>query len=541
LRVLREQDAPRPSTKVTTGGDSAIAAQNRGADIPALSRQLRGDADAIALKALEKDRKRRYATPSELAADIERYLGNEPVSAHAPSVAYRARKYIRRHRVGVAFAAGGLLLLIGFAAAQAVELRNTRRERDRADRITEFMTGMFKVSDPSEARGNTVTAREILDKASKEIDSSLSKDPELQAKMMYSMAVTYVNLGLYSRAQPLLEHAVEIQHRVLGPESPDALRSAMALANVLIGEGHFTEAEKLARENRNLQRRVLGAEHRDTLLSTHALIVVLMDEGRLQEAEKLQRETLDIDRRLYGPEQPDTLESMYILASILLREGRLDEAEKLQRATLDIRRRVLGPDHPDTLQSASILAATLSEEGKFDEAEKLQRETLDLRRRVLGTDHPFTLESMSMLADTLRVEGHFVEAEELYRETFETERRVFGPEHPETLVTLENYAVDLSNEGRYGDAEKLFREAIQSAGKVNQPGMVANAWYTFACGAAIAGRRDEAFEYLGRVFEYGGEDPEAIAADPDLKSLHGDPRFDALLAKARQNAAPQPR
>ena len=197
LRQLREQDAPRPSTRLRTqAGDSATTAQNRGADPPALTRQLRGDLDAIALKALEKDRALRYATPWELATDIKRHLRNEPVIAHASSSGYRARKYVRRHRLGVAVAAAAAVLLVGFAIAQAVELRRITRERDRADRISAFMTGMFKVSDPSEARGNSITAREILDKAAKEIDTALSNDPQLQSKMMFTMAGTYSGLGL---------------------------------------------------------------------------------------------------------------------------------------------------------------------------------------------------------------------------------------------------------------------------------------------------------------------------------------------------------
>jgi eukaryotic-like serine/threonine-protein kinase len=170
LHQLREEDAPRPSSRFRTlRDDSGTAAENRGSDPPALTRQLRGDLDAIALKALEKDRALRYATPSELAADIKRYLRNEPVLAHAPSTVYRARKYVRRHRLAVAVAGTAAVLLVGFAIAQAVQLRRITRERDRADRISAFMTGMFKVSDPSEARGNSVTAREILDKAAKQI------------------------------------------------------------------------------------------------------------------------------------------------------------------------------------------------------------------------------------------------------------------------------------------------------------------------------------------------------------------------------------
>ena len=142
-----------------------MTAQNRGDDAAPLTRQLRGDPDAIALKALEKDRQRRYATPSELAADIAHYLRNEPVRRIRPARAYRARKYMRRHRLGVVLAGRG-------AAADRLchrpdlELRPIRLQRDRADRITGFMTNMFKVSDPSQARGNDIRVREVLDKAS---------------------------------------------------------------------------------------------------------------------------------------------------------------------------------------------------------------------------------------------------------------------------------------------------------------------------------------------------------------------------------------
>jgi non-specific serine/threonine protein kinase/serine/threonine-protein kinase len=537
LRRLREQDAPRPSARLRTlGGQSAITAQNRGADLPTLTRQVRGDPDAIALKALEKDRARRYATPSELAADIERNLRHEPVLARPASAVYRARKYVRRHRLGVAVAGAAVLLLAAFAVVQAVALRRITRERDRADRITTFMTGMFKVSSPSEARGNTVTAREILDKAAKEIGAGLNNDPELQAKMMDTMAGTYGGLGLYSRAQALFERAVEIQRRVLGPGSPDTLRSMSFLAAALSYEGRYAEAEKLQRETLDIQRRVLGPEHPDTLFSMIDLARTLEGEGRFAEAEKLHRETLDIERRVLGPEHRDTLISMMNLALTLRREARYAEAEKLYRETLDIERRVLGPEHPDTLVSMVNLALILRHEGRYSEAEKLHREALDIQRRVLGPEHPSTLSSTINLAGTLENEGRYAEAEKLFRETVDIERRVLGPEHPRTLNGLELEAGDISREGRYGDAEKLFREAIRTAGKANQPGVLAEAWYNFACVAAVAGRREEALRYLAQAIDHGFANP-GLMADDDLKFLHGDPRFEALVAHSKAGAA----
>ena len=470
LRQLREKDPPRPSTKVETEKESSTAvAAMRGTEPKQLASLLHGDLDWITMKALEKDRTRRYATPSELAADITHYLDNEPVAARPASTGYRLRKYVRRNRVGVAAAAAFVLVLGGFAILQAVQLRRTTRERDRASRITEFMTGMFKESNPSEARGNSITAREILDKASKEIDTSLTKDPELRAQMMYVMGDVYSNLGLYPRAQLLLQQAIQIRQHLLGPENPDTLKSVSKLAIVLDHESHYAEAEKLDRETLDIRRRVLGPENPDTLNSMANLAEVLADEAHFAEAEKLQRETLDIRGRVLRPDNPDILNSMDGLARILLYEGHYAEAEKLYRETLDIRRRVLGPDDPDTLSSENDLSNVLSKEGQNVEAEKLDRETLGIRRRVLGPEHPDTLASMNNLSTVLVVEGHYVEAEKLNRETLEVQRRVQGPDHPDTLVVMINLAAVLESEGHHAEAEKLLRETLEAHRRVLGP------------------------------------------------------------------------
>lgn len=535
LRQLRETDPERPSTKVGANRATSTArAEARGTESEAqLVSALRGDLDWITLKALEKDRERRYGTPSALAADIERYLQHLPVEARPASTGYRLRKYVRRHRVAVAAVSGAAALLIAFAVMQGIQLRRITRERDRADRITQFMSSMFKVSDPSEARGNSVTAREILDQSSKDIDTGLSSDPELQAKMMSTMAVTYRGLGLYSRAQALQERAVAIQQRTLGPEHPDTLRSMTTLANILSDEGHDNDAEKLMRQTLELDRKVLGPRNPATLRAVNALAATLYDEGHYPEAGKLFQETLDIQRQVLGPEHQDTIGSMNDLASTFSHEGKEAEAEKLYRQTLEIRRRTLGPDHPDTLASMMNLGNILNQEGQYAEAESVCRETLDIQRRVLGPEHPDTLMAMNNLATALNGTGHFAEAEKLRRETLEIRRRVLGPEHPYTIMNLGALALELSHEQRYVEAEQLFREEIQIAGKSKRQSLVGAGWYDFACGATIAGRPAEAFSYLSQAIDLGGLAPDDIASDPDLKSLHGDPRFEALLTRAR--------
>src|SRR5215472_2871232 len=442
LRQVREDEPPRPSTKIATDKKSSTgSAQNRGSEPRQLEKLLRGDLDWITMKALEKDRARRYGTPSELAADITRYLHHEPVAARPASAAYRMRKYARRHRIAVTVATGLVVVLAAFAVAQRVQLQSTRlerdranRERDRATRITDFMTGMFSVSDPSEARGNSVTAREILDKASKDIGTGLAKDPETQAQMMYVMGDVYGDLGLFARAQALHQQSMEIRQRVLGPEHPDTLDSRDHLADDLDALGQYAQAEKLERQTLEISRRVLGPEHPETLRFESSLANTLWQEGRHPEAEKLDREALAIRRRVLGPEHPDTLDSMDHLAITL---DDLDtEAEKLFRQTSEIRSRVLGPEHPATLNSMNNLAYVLADIGRYPEAEKLHREVLDIRRRVIP-EHPDTLKSMTNLAIVLSREGRYAEAEKLERDALAIQRRVLGPEHRETLASMD--------------------------------------------------------------------------------------------------------
>ncbi len=586
-RRLRDEDAPRPSTKLRTLGErTTLTAQNRGADAPTLARLLRGDLDAITLKALEKDRARRYATPSELAADIGRYLRNEPVLARPASAAYRARKYIRRHRVGVAVATAAIVLLISVAVTQAFELRRIRRERDRADRVTDFMTGMFKVSDPSQARGDDIRAREILDKASKQIDTGLAKDPELQAQMMQVMGSVYESLGLFANAESLFRRALEIRRGTLGPRNPDTLQSMYGLAEVLTYESHYADAEKLCRETLESRRAVLGSEHRDTLSSMTWLAWILFLEGRYPDAEKLHREAIELASRVWGPDDRVTLVAMNRLAIDLVEQGKYPEAEKAFREVLEGDRRTLGSDHQDTLGTLNNLATTLDKEGRFAESETLNSDALQAYRRVLGPEHPrtlmcmenlasilqkekrypdaekllrdaleisrrrlgpenrSTLVAMGNLADVLTDEGQYSEAEQLFRQTLDAKRRTLGPEHPSTLTAVDGLARLLKKEKRYPEAERAYRQAFAGRDRVLGAGHpdTASTAYGLACVLALDGKRSEAFSYLQFAVEHklSSEEREGLEKNTDLTSLHGDQRFAALLVSSRQRAAAVP-
>jgi eukaryotic-like serine/threonine-protein kinase len=583
LKELRETDPQRPSTKVGANRDTSTeSAEARGTVPGQLVTLLKGDLDWITLKALEKDRERRYGTPSALAADVERYLENRPVEARPASTVYRVRKYVRRHAVGVGVASGAAVVLIAFAVMQTTELKRITRERDRADRITEFMTNMFKVSDPSEARGNSITAREILDKSSKEIDAGLGKDPEVQAQMLHVMGKVYTNLGLYSRGELLLKPAVEIERRVLGPKNPETLKSTDDLVWALDREGHIADAKRLVEETLDAQLRVLGRDHRDTLKSMYYLAWITNHEGNYAQAEKLYRKTLDLQRRVLGTDDRDTLASMRNLAWVLDAQGHYPEAESLYRQELDIRQRVYGleqpetlktkmdlasllddetreaeaeklvrevlegyrrsegPEHPDTFMTMNLLGVILQNEKRYAESEKILREVLEIERRVVGPDHDHTLGTTMNLAMTLTYENRYEEAVALEQDTLEIMRRVRGPEHPETLKLLHALGETLTAAGRYSEAEKLLREAIDTQHHILGPESpdAADSMGDLARVLALTHRSDEALSVLRDAVNHGLPPNGDLAIEqlPDFKSLRGDPRFKAIVADAKQRA-----
>jgi serine/threonine protein kinase len=540
LRQVHEDEPTSPSTRLSNDPAAAAIAEKRSTDARQLTNMLRGDLDWITLKTLDRDRARRYGTPAELAADLGRYLRNEPVIARPPSLAYRTKKYVQRHKFGVAAATAATLLLVAFGVMQAVQLRQTKRERDRADRVTKFMTGMFKISNPSEARGNAVTAREILDKSSKDIDSGLRKDPELQAQLMETMAQTYAGLGLYGRARDLVEHARAIQSSLFGERNRETLASESYLAQLLRAQGHLPEAEKLLRNTIAAQGEVLGPNDPDTLASMDRLGYVYANEARHADAESLFRQTLSAERKVLGPDDPQTLSTLNELAEILTPQGRYKEADQIYTELIAAQTRTLGPDHPATLLSMSHAAENLEEEDRLPEAEKIYSEVIVAQRRILGPEHPQTLRAMTMLALTMAKEGRYSEADKLQSQVIEIKRGVLGPTHTSTLQSMEMEALGLSREGRYADSEKMFRDVIEAAGKTNQPATVAETWYNFACAEAGRGRPDQAFADLNHAIETGLISPGELSADPELKSLHSDARFDAVVAKALEtNSARQ--
>jgi len=547
LRKIREEEPKRPSTKASSlTTDSSDSAIKRNEEPQSLVRRLRGELDWITLKAIEKARDRRYGSAAELAADIQRHLTNQPVLAGPPSAAYRASKFVRRHQVGVAVASAIALLIVAFTITTTIQARRIAHERDHANEeartaeaVSNFMVELFRVSEPSEARGKTVTAREILDSATRRIEKDLATDPVLRARLMAVMGNVYDNLGLDSSAQPLLQNALSLQSQKLGAEHPETLRSGNLLAQALFHQAKHQEAEVLARQVYASTLRQLGRTHPDTLRSQGTLAVILEEEANYTEAEGLTRDLLQSAISVLGSDHLDTIRYRNNLVGLMNDRGRYAEATALATQNLQTARDSLGPDHPVTLNVMNALAVVLADAGHFADAEKIQRELLANQRRILGTEHVDTLRSADNLANFISDQERNSEAEKLYREILPIERRVLGSDHPETLRAMESLAITLFEQHRYSEAEALLREVLTIRRReYGKHPFTANAAYNLACALALQNRRNEAFSVLHEAIEDGLPTKMVlhIEEDTDLKSLHGDPRFPAAVAAARKSA-----
>ena len=477
LKAVAEQEPEKPSTVVgrteeLTGSQplritpEGVAKAREGTP-ETLKRRLRGDLDNILMMALRKEPQQRYASVEALSDDLRRYLEGRPVRARKPTLGYRAGKFVRRHVMGVSASVAGVLLLAGFAVAMAVQSARVARERDlaqreraTAQRVSAFLVDLFKVSDPSEARGNTITAREVLDKGVANIAAELKDQPEVRATLMDTMGDVHRNLGLYDKAIPLLREALETRKTALGNEHVDVATSLNNLGNVLYDKGDYGAAEGLYRDALAMRRKLLGNEHQDVATSLSNLANVLYRKGDYPGAEGLHREALAMRRKLLGHEHSDVAKSLNNLAIVLMEKGDYAGAEDLYRESLSMLRKLFGNEHPRVATGLNNLANVLAQTGDYAGAEALLRESLALGRKLLGNEHPGVAFSLHNLAIVLMERGDTAGAEAFHREALAMRRRLLGNEHPNVAMSLASLAENLCREGRPAEAEPVALEAV---------------------------------------------------------------------------------
>jgi serine/threonine protein kinase/tetratricopeptide (TPR) repeat protein len=472
-RVICEQEPERPSAAVgrTVNTHSAdgvtgrltpeTVSRPREGHVERLRRRLQGDLDNIILMAMRKEARRRYASVEQFSEDIRRHLEGLPVIARKDTFNYRAGKFITRNKVAVAVALAFMLLSAAAIVVVVQQSVRAARERDKAKQVSAFLAEIFKVSDPGESRGNSVTAREILDQGAQRIDKELSGQPEVQATLMATIGEVYERLGLYDSAAPLLEKSLDTRVALFGRNHADVAESLLSLAILQYDRSNYAEAEPLYRESLTIRQRLFGSEHPAVATSLNGLGTLLEATNKYEEAEAAWREALRMRRKLFGNDSHEVAESLDNLGWLLYNKGEYEEAERLLREALEIHRTAYGDDHPLVASDLNYLAFVAGTRGHAEqEQEALFREALRIRRKVYGNSHPWVAESLNNLAWLMNQQGKPAEAEALYRESLDIRRRLLGNNSQEVGQGLNNLAKTLMQRNAYGEAEPLVREAL---------------------------------------------------------------------------------
>lgn len=446
-------------------------------------KELRGDVETIAAKALRKDKAARYGSAAELAADIRRYLALEPILAKPPTAIYQTRKFIARHRVLVgAVSAVFVVLLAGIMASTMATIR-AARERDRALRaeqianaVNDFLQNDLLAQAGARAQAGAGTApdpdlkvRTALDRAAARIAGKFDFEPVVEASIRRTIGLAYFDMNLFSDAQPQLERAADLRRRTLGPEHPDTLASLDELGSLYNLQGKYQAAETLLAQVLEVRRRLLGAGHKATLATLGNLGLAISYEGDDARAAPLFTEVLAGDRRLLGEENAETLAAMDDLACVDLRLGRFVEGTTLLEREVELKRRVLGPEHPNTVNGMHNLATGYRALGRYPEADALFLAVWQARRKALGEGHWETQNTRFSWAISDRAQGRYAEAEKGFKDSAQMLAHGLGAEHPLTLKTIYHLGELYRLQHRFPEAETVFRRVLEARRRVLGP------------------------------------------------------------------------
>jgi eukaryotic-like serine/threonine-protein kinase len=512
--TLREHAVPRPSVRLTSLGDALpTVARYRRTNPDTLCREVRGDLDWIILKAMEKDRTRRYDTARGLANDIRRHLEDEPVHARPPSPRDRVGKFVRRNRTPVLAGAVALAAVLTGTAATTLGFLHARAEQRRAEQaaltaeqVTDFLVELFRVSNPGEAPD--VSARELLDRGVDRVPGALSDQPAVQARLLRAMGDVYRNLGLYQTAGPLLEQAVAIQEGRGRDGEAELARALRSLGILYRRQGRNTEAEAALKRAVDLGR-AGPAETLELASTKRSLAAVYQVLGRYGEAEPLLREALAVQEGQLPSDDPDLAITISNLAAMHLLQRRPDLAEPYQRRSLRITETQSGPDHPNVGAELINLGELYLQLGRMAEAEAAFTRAMEILTRSMDPDHPYIGLTLQGLAQINWARGEYADAEAQLLRSLEASERTVGREHASVAHTLRWLGNVYRDQGRSDDADAAYQRALRifDATMDTPDASVREAYEDYARLLRITGRSGEAAALEARAAGIPGGDP----------------------------------
>ncbi|MEM1204397.1 MAG: serine/threonine-protein kinase [Acidobacteriota bacterium] len=473
-KTVSTVEPPAPSQAAAGPADPgeptvAVVAEVRGTAPRQLRSQLLGDLDSIVLMALAKMKDERYSSVKELSQDLGRHLSSEPVTARRITPWYRARRFVRRHRVAVTVSAA---ILVAMASAVVVTTGATLRadeERDRAERhlaesrqVVGFLIDLFEVPDPQTARGRDPGARELLDRGTLQIADQLQHQPIVRATLMATMGEVYLKLGDLQRSRELLGESLELRRTLLPAADPSTIDGALALSRSLLAQGENEKALELLRGSRMDLAAAGRSDSTEDARALAHLSTVHRQMRQLDAAEDVSRRALQIQGAQLAEDDPDLITSLAGLGQVMMLKRDFVEAEDVFRDVLRRRRSRFGDPSPYVAVDLGDLAGALYWQERFEEAEALAREAIDIRARLFGDDHWIVARSYNNLAQIFTAQGRPGEALPLMEDALEIARSRLGPGHPRVPNLMVNLARAYQQAERAQEAEDLYLEALAS-------------------------------------------------------------------------------
>ena len=425
-----------------------------------LRRLLRGDLDRIVLKTLRKEPERRYGSAARIVEDLERHLEGRPVEARADSAGYRLRKYVARNRIGVGAALIVTLSLVGGTAAALTQAGRATRQAELADRQRDLMFDLFRLSDPSESQGDTISARQLLDRGAARIEEEFGEEPVMQATMLADVAAIYESLGLFDRAEELARRALELRIENLGERSLEVSESYGQVGRLVAAQGDQEEAIELLQLALDLRRAEISRP--DSLLArTQAdLAWQLRASGRHAEAARLFEEALAVQQQLLGDEHPDAASTLFGLAVSHHDLGQFEDAEAVfARALARFDTATMRP-HPLAAEALLNIAMIRRLRSQLYDAEPLAASAAAMRSALYDPAHPAVIEALGEWGVALRDVGRYAESEQVLHDALDRANRSLGFDHQLTLTMRERWGTVLYHLGRYDEAATTVDTSI---------------------------------------------------------------------------------
>ena len=381
--------------------------------------ELRGDLDAIAIHALQKDPAERYSSVDAFAEDLRRHRNGFAISVRGLSTAHRVRGFVRRYRRHMAVAIAAITVIVVGGTTYMARLRNDRDhallEAAKGGQSAEFVRRFFEGWNPGAADSSQVNLLHMLREATRRTNTELSQQPELRAAMLSLLGGLYAEIGHEVEADSLLGEALRQQRLNDAWEDADLAATLSRRGTLYITVGRYAQADSLLRESLKLHEAVFGATHPETRRARMLVARLRGAEGNWVAAESLYRNLLD-ERKPGGDAPPlfDT-EVQGALGYTLFAQSRYDEARLMLDSTLVRQRALVGELHASTLTTLRSLASTLRDLGELPKAEATYREALRVATALYGNDHPQTEAAQFVLALHLHRAWNLAEAERYVR------------------------------------------------------------------------------------------------------------------------------